>query len=245
MKEKLKILFKQNKLLFIMCIVSFIMGIMFLVTSRGDSPQIILIFLVIGFSPLIIFLIIMFLTNHFYHKVKIRKILNTITIILSLVALWYYLCAIFLCAAIEAMNPITDVNSYRSVVSNSKLLKVFPKEIPKDVEQTEFYYAPGFLQGGTNYSLYYIDKGITLEEFDSKYREKAIWVGRKKDYKEKMGLLAGEFAYTPAYLKNEDDFIIYVIEGDCDKSGYCNHGFLLSTAFNPKTNEIIYRAEDW
>ena len=131
-----------------------------------------------------------------------------------------------LMSALDAVeNPITDVKYYKREIKGH-LLKVFPSDIPDNVEKVEFYYAPGILQGGTNYSLYYVD-------------------GHKDEYTEKMGLLTGAFSYTPAEYENEDDYIIYLIEGNCDNSGYCNHGKFLMTAYNEKTNEVIFRSERW
>lgn len=67
----------------------------------------------------------------------------------------------------------------------------------------------------------------------------------KKEYTEKNGLLAGAFVYTPVYYENEDDYILYLVEGRCNDSGYCNHGDFLIAAFNEKTNEVIFRSEEW
>ena len=150
-----------------------------------------------------------------------------------------------LMSALDAVeNPITDVKYYKREIKGH-LLKVFPSDIPDNVEKVEFYYAPGILQGGTNYSLYYVDKNMTMDKFDKKYKNKAIWIGHKDEYTEKMGLLTGAFSYTPAEYENEDDYIIYLIEGNCDNSGYCNHGKFLMTAYNEKTNEVIFRSERW
>ncbi len=164
--------------------------------------------------------------------------------IMTILAFFLVTTLITMCALDAVENPITDVKYYKREIKGD-LLKVFPPDIPDNVENVEFYYAPGFLQGGTNYSLYYIDKNMTMDKFDKKYKDKAIWIGHKDEYTEKRGLLTGAFSYTPAEYENEDDYIIYLVEGKCDNSGYCNHGNYLMTAYNEKTNEVIFRLEDW
>ena len=125
------------------------------------------------------------------------------------------------------------------------MIENFPKEIPNDVQNIEFYYAPAFLQAGTNYSLYYMDKNMTLDKFDERYKELAIWIGHKEEYTEKEDLLASAFSFTPAEYINEEDYVIYLIKGKCDNSGYCNHGEFSFVAYNDETNEVIFRAAKW
>lgn len=35
------------------------------------------------------------------------------------------------------------------------------------------------------------------------------------------------------------------MDGDCDNSGYCNHGNYIIAAFNKKTHEVIFSSEQW
>lgn len=229
---------------FIMTIITFIIGCGFFWLSKGDPFSLRIKILFIGYLPSIIFFFLLLIC---YFKCNTKKSKDTITIlstILTFFLLGYYVSAIFICAFEEAENPITDVRYYKDKV-NGSLLKVFPKEIPDDVEKIEFYYAPGILQGGTNYSLYYIDKNMTIDKFDKKYKEKAIWIGHKEEYIKEEGLLTGAFSYTPANYKNEDDYIIYLVESYCDDSGYCNHGNFLLAAYNEKTHEVIFKAKQW
>lgn len=158
---------------------------------------------------------------------------------------FYYFIALFVCALLSVTNPVTDSKYYNHYVTGERLEKVFPEKIPSNAKNIEFYYAPGILQGGTNYSLYYIDDSITKEKFDKEYKNNAIWIGHKEEYTEKEGLLYGVFAYTPAYFENENDYIIFLIEGRCDDSGYCNHGDFLIAAFNEQTKEVVFRSEQW
>ena len=86
---------------------------------------------------------------------------------------------------------------------------------------------------------------MNQEKIAKIYKNKAIWIGYKEEYTENKGLLTTSFAHTPSYYKNEFDYTIYLIEGNCDDSGYCNHGSFLLVAFNEKTKEIIFKSEQW
>lgn len=244
MKVKIKEIFKYSKLSIIMCIITLLIGIWFYSsTAIGIPIKEKLIIFSASFIPFFIFLIITLLAYHF--KEKYKKILKIISIIISLVLIFYYFIALFVCLLLSSTNPVTDSKYYNYYVTGERLEKVFPAKIPSNAKNIEFYYAPGILQGGTNYSLYYIDDSMTREKFDKKYKNKAIWIGYKEEYTEKEGLLTGAFVHTPAYYENEDDYIIYLIEGRCDDSGYCNHGDFLIAAFNEQTKEVVFCSEQW
>lgn len=238
--------FKKIRFPFIMSIITFIIGTMLAYTSIGmPVGKDFAIVLLASYLPFIFFLVITLLCYYFGNKKEIRFVFKFISGVLTLLLLYYYVMAIIIIGFLEAENPVTNVKYYKHQVNGTELTKVFPKEIPDDVENVKFHYAPGVLQAGTNYMLYYVDKNMTMEKFDNNYKEKAIWIGHKKEYTEKTGLLSGAFSYTPANYKNEDDFIIYLVNGECDDSGYCNHGKFLLAAYNEQTNEVVFRAEYW
>lgn len=245
MKEKLKEIFKKSKLLLVMCILTFVIGCFFAIASKGDPLKAKLQILFIGYFPFIVFLVVTILINRFYEKKKLRTFLRVITWIFFFLLAIYYIYAIFAVAFIQVFNPVTNIKSYQDKVNSSWLLKVFPKEVPDYVESVKFYYAPGILQGGDEIALYYVDKNINLERFDKKYRKISLWTGKKEEYTEIKGLFSGAFSKTPAEYKNENDFYIYLIDAECDDSGYCNHGRFLFVAVNEKTKEVIYKAEQW
>ncbi len=236
--------FKKSKFPFIMTIITFIIGYIFFYSSKGNPLNLKMKILLIGYLPTFLFLALFLISYFKCSTEKSKAVITILSSILTLFLFGYYISAIFICAFEEAENPITDVRYYKDKV-NGSLLKAFPKEIPNNVEKVEFYYAPGVLQGGTNYSLYYIDKNMTLDKFAQKYKDHAIWIGHKDEYNEQSGLLTGAFSYTPAEYNNEDDYIIYLMEGKCDHSGYCNHGDFLIAAYNEKTNEVIFKSEQW
>lgn len=229
----------------VMTVITFIVGFHFYWDSKGVQSCLRLIIILIGYLPTIIFFIILLICYFKYKTKNSKKIITIITITLTVGLFFYYITAIFICAFIEVKNPITSISNYKDKVNDKRLLKVFPKEIPNNVDDLYFIYSPGILQGETEISLYYIDKNMTINKFDKEYKIKAEWIGHKEEYTEKKGLFTGAFSNTPAEYKNEDDYIIYLVESRCDNSGYCNHGDFLFVAFNDKTNEIIYKSEQW
>lgn len=234
--------FKKCIFPFIMTILTFIIGCSFVCLCKYSPLNLKIKISLIGYLPTLIYLILLLICYFKCNTKKSQIVITILSIILTFFLLFYYFMAIFFYVISD--NPVTDVKYYQNAV-NGKLLKVFPAEIPDDVKKVKFYYEPGFLQGGTIYSLYYIDKNMTEDKFDKKYRNKAIWIGHKKEYTEEKGLLTDAFSYTPSYFKNENEYLIYLIESKCDNSGYCNHGKFLLAAYNEKTNEVVFQSEQW
>lgn len=243
MKTKIKKVFKCEKLTLVMCIITILIGIgIYTDIAIGIPIKEKLIIFFVCFFPFLIFLLIAKLS---YKSPSKNKKYRTITIILSLILIFYYFVIMFLSIFLAAINPVTNPKYYNYYVKGEKLENVFPSKIPIEAKDINFYYAPGILQGGTTYSLYYVNNNITKEMFDKKYKSKAIWIGNIDEYKDKEGLLTGVFSYTPSYNKNENDYTIYLIEGRCDNSGYCNHGSFLIAAFNEKTSEVVFCSQGW
>lgn len=228
-----------------MCIMTFVIGVFFtyILNSALIKNQIIILFLT--YIPFILFLIVTLLYYKFRAQKKLLSILKTFSMMLTCLLLFYYFTILFVIGLEAFENPITDIKYYKHYVKGTSLIEIFPKEIPNDVQNIEFYYAPAFLQGGTNYSLYYMDKDMTLDKFDKQYKKLAVWIGHKEEYTEKEGLLTSAFSFTPVKYINEEAYIIYLIKGKCDNSGYCNHGEFSFVAYNDETNEVIFRAASW
>lgn len=96
MKIKIKEIFKYSKLSIIMCIITLLIGLWFYSSTAIGIPikENLIIFLA-SFIPFFIFVIITILSYHF--KEKYKKILKIISIILSLLLVFYYFIAIFAC----------------------------------------------------------------------------------------------------------------------------------------------------
>ena len=237
-----KTTFEKIRFPLIMSIITFLIGIFLSYDSIGFPLKAQLIIFLVAFIPCILFVIFLFVIYKNKEKQKVYSVFKTISIVITSLLLFYYLIAKFVVVVTEADNPMTNPKYYSFHIPDKK---VFPKKIPKDVDDVKFLYAPGMLQGGTRCTLYYVDKNMTLDEFDKKHKKQAEWIGHIDDYKEKTGLLSGAFYYTPSEHKNENDYVIYLIKGRCDDSGYCNHGDFLMAAFNEKTHQVVYSTETW
>jgi len=243
---------KLRKYIFplIMSIITFLIGSFFVYDTIGVPLKAELGILLASYLPTILFVISTILMYKYNNRKKVIKTFNIISIILTCILLIYYFIAMFIIVMIQASNGVSNPIFYKRYVSGSKLTKVFPHNIPKNVENVEFHYNPPFLQGSMIHYLYYIDKNMTADKFEKKYKDKAEWVGHKNEYNEKKGLLSGNLLIDSggSYYerqKHENNFVIYLVNGRCDDSGWCNHGEFLYAAFNDKTKEVIYRAEQW
>lgn len=243
MKKIIEVI-KNNKLATLMSFITFLIGCIPAIDSIGMPLKGRLITLLLSFLPCIIYIILIVVQNHFSNVDTVKRSTNAIAIVLSCFLFLYYFVSLFMYGLISFMNPVTDIKYYKSKVFDGKILQVFPKEIPDNVKETDFLYSPGFLQAGTVLRLYYKDDSLTKEEFEKKYKDKAIWIGYEKEYSENKGLFSDIYYNTPAY-ETKDDFLIYLIEAYCDDSGYCNHGYFLLASHNDKTNEVMYILEDW
>lgn len=244
MKKKITQIVEKSKLSFVMCIITLILSYIFIDSSWIFDGKEKIIVLLIGFVSVIVFLVITFAINYFYKKNIVQKVLKILNILLIIILPMYYLIGFLACTAIKISNPIVNIKNYKYLV-NGELLNVFPSSIPENVIDTRLTYSPALLQAGDQITLYYIDNNFNFEEFDNKYKEKAIWIGNVDDYKGNKGLLIGIFSDTSVTYETENDFVIYLIEGKCDDSGYCNHGKFTLAAVNPKTNEVIYEYKYW
>ena len=228
-----------------MCIITLLIGIFLSYGIFGIPLKPKLIILLLSFFPFLVFLIFSLFCYIFRERKTAVLVLKIISIVLASLLIIYYLISMFFIALIEAMNPIDNPKYYNHYVYSSSLTRTFPKKIPNNVSNVKFVYSPGILQGSTSYTLYYVDEQMTTHKFNKKFSDKAIWIGYLKDYNEKGGLLSGAFVGTNIEYERENDFMIYLIEGSCYKSGSCNHGDFLFAAYNKDTHEVIYRSEDW
>lgn len=250
MNKKEENYLKKYKFSLIMSIITFLIGSFLVYDTIGVPLKAELEIILASYLPTLLFILNAILIYKFNNSKKIVMTFHILSIILTCVLLIYYFIAMFIIALIQAVNDVSNPIFYRHYVSGTQLTKVFPKKIPENVTDVEFHYNPPLFQGGMIHYLYYVDKNMTSDKFDKKYKSKAVWVGHKNEYNENKGLLSGDLLMPSegSYYErqeHESDFIIYLIKGRCDDSGYCNHGEFLYAAFNDKTKEVIYRAEQW
>lgn len=218
-------------------IFSIIIGIIFFRTSIGIPNKIRLKVLFISFLPSIIISLFIILKKFFGKNLK-KEIKLIIKIIFTYLLIFYYIFSMVVISFIRFENPITDKKYYSLIEKSSK---VFPKEIPNNVEKVKFKQTNGLLQAETSTSLYYIDKNLNQEDFQKKYQSQSIWIGYYKDYNKENHSLTSNFFNQ----ENKDNFLIYLIEDKCYKKSSCNHGNLSFVAINEITKEVIYESKYW
>lgn len=242
-KDKIKKIYSIHDLFF--TIITFIISLFFIFTTKYDDWSYRYIIVLLGSLPFLCYLILIIITNKSIESKCLKKITSGFSIFLALIIIPYYFIASFVFISIEMDHPIKNIRYYHDYINSEYLLNVFPEEVPKNVKNIQLIYSPGVLQASTVLALYYVDSNLNIEDFDNKFSEKAEWVGYKNHYTEKSGLLAGISSATPIEYQDEKNFKIYLIEGSCDDSGYCNHGKFLLVAVNEKTKEVLYKSEDW
>ena len=244
MKEKLKRIYKESKLLFIMTTITFIIFIIFFIFPiKIHELSYKYIILIMGIIPFLVFLLTTILSSIFTNKKYLKIITGIITYILTFALPVYYIIVIFFSLFIDIEHPVKNIKYYNEYVSGDYLLNVFPKEIPKNVKDIQLIYSPGLLQGGTTISLYYVDNKLNVEYFNDKYTKKSKWIGIKEEYsKQNLNWFSNG---TPIKYKEENNFKIYLVDDECDDSGYCNHGQYLLVGINENTNEVLYQYKQW
>lgn len=252
--KKIKEIFKRSKKSTIASIVTFFLFWAIYASTMGMYFDQKIKFIILGIIPFLLFLTVAILININYKKIWVQKFISKfnsknivrilceiLTVVLIFVLVEYYMILFLFMADSEIENPEKDIRYY-SRFMNKELLRVFPSEIPSSVENIKFISHPGLLQAGSTIELSYVDNKMTASEFDSIYRKKATWVGFIDEYEENDGLFSTEMFYR---FRNENNFKIYLIDGKCDNSGYCNHGKRLLAAYNETTKGVIFQHSEW
>lgn len=245
--KKIVEIVKKKKVLSLMLVLSFLWGSFLAFLNIRYSLRVDFGLNIGLFLPCLGFIFIIFLTNKYYNK-KYTKLISNITLVIYIIFLmFYYPVIIFLSALNQFMDPVTDLKYYNNlekIVNDEKIFQVFPRKIPDDGENVAFLYSPGLLQAGTEIYLYYVDKKMNIDDFVSKFEEDAEWIGYLDDYNEKKGLFSSN-AFDLVPMEDKDNLKIYLMESECDSSGYCNHGYYLLMALNEKTKEVLFELSDW
>lgn len=226
----------------IIILIHFLIGAFFVYNVRFDPVWVKILCFIYSFLPTCYF------SKSLYSSIKsddkcpsFKTIADNVTI--SILFFFYYFVMIFGLALVESDTPVQSLVHYNGIIKSNSLEEVFPEKISKSWENVSFCYYPAFLQGNGNVSLYYKDESLNIEEFDNKYKDKAIYIGTKEEYKGD-GMIPQDF--NNATLKADDDLKIYLINSRCSSGAIsCNHGEYLLVGVNEKTKEVIYESSWW
>lgn len=240
----IKDVLRNSKFQIVLAIINFLIFALFVYSTKYDSWIYRYKVLLWASLPFIVCLILAVLKNKHYSNNKVKGAINVISGLLIFINFMFF-CVLSIGYVIwKGESPKLNIKYYTNYIERYDYVKdIFPKDIPNNVTNAEFYHIPGFLQGADEIVLYYVDKDLNIEEFDRKYKDKTEWIGYKDDYYQKEGLLVGSLLYNK--LDNDKDFKIYLFDSYCDDSGYCNHGYYILVGVNENTKEVIYKTSNW
>lgn len=240
----IKDILKNSKFQIVLAIINILIFGLILYSTKYDSWVYRYKALLWASLPFIVCLILAILKNKYYFNNKIRVWIDVMSALLIFFTFVFFVFLLILYPIWKAENPKLNIKHYTNYIKRySNVKDIFPKDIPINVTNAEFYHIPGFLQSADEIVLYYIDEDLYFEEFDIKYKDKTEWIGYKDDYYQKEGLLNGSLFHIK--LDNDKDFKIYLFDSYCDESGYCNHGYYTLVGVNAETKEVIYKTSNW
>lgn len=177
------------------------------------------------------------------------KAANILTGVLSPVfiigsALLFIMLYFFACT-----DTVQDAAMYERVLARSSVddccSGLLPRHIPDNAEDVFFYYTPQFLQGGECFMLSFKTDDATLDFYEEKLAENAIWSGtyRQARSADKNVLYPRHKGLDSGVLP--DTYVMYLLAASPeDGSGY-NHALSYSVTVSRQTKEIIFHYEHW
>lgn len=239
--KKIIDIFKKTKFTFIMCIITFIIGLFFLYIGRGNELSYMIKLCIMAYIPFIVYLLFTYLSYHYYGTPKV-KVIKKLSSFISASLVFYYIFALMFSIFMLVDYPLKKTKYYNYYVEAIGGEDLFPSSIPKSAKNIRIYNSPWILQSGTGLSLYYIDEEMDITDFLNTYTKKAKWQGYMNEYNLEEGLF---YNFYDNHIENHNDFLIYLIDSKCDNSGYCNHGFRSLVALNHHTKEVIFEISEW
>lgn len=235
----MKYIFSNYKSQVIFSIISFIIFVLFCIFFIYEINYWTIKYILLFLLPLIITIVSIILNEKQYLK-KFSHFTKVIFCITSFI--YYFFVFIFYIISISIYG-FHKVNTYYRIYeeANNYIKDTFVNPIPKNAKNIKFHYNTAFLQGGAELSLYFKIDANTLKNYKDKYDSIAKWHEQIKN-------LANEYDYISSYFLNHslsNEFLMYYIDGECDKSGYCNHGYYKGVGINEENQEIIFIYENW
>ena len=245
-KNKNKVSNNENKLVFVYAcaIISFILCLFLRSFFIIENIIKMIIITLLFFVPTIVSIFIIYLNKKNILKKKYANIIQALLILPFFV---YIFLLIFVTTFIETADGVENKINYSRVYNNFKL-DYFPKMIPINAKNVMFHYNPPFLQGGERFSLYFKIDEKTLDTYVSKFKKISKWSGNNDSKNNDYVFHDCLYSFTPYNnSKSQDlkDLEIYYLDGECDDSGYCNHGYSKIVVVNRKKKDIIFFYEAW
>lgn len=203
--------------------------------------------------PIILIILMYYLTKKEKIRVKKGKIISIILIILFLILNFYTLIFVMVKEGTShEYNPL----SYKHICNIAGYERIrfqFPDEIPQDLIQNnkvEFYYRPQFLQGGFCFELLLEMENNEIDDYIEKYKEQVkelieVNETNSNDLYDKYGI------HIPVIFEYKDgkDFLadskIYLFDSKPYKPNNWNHGYVYYMAKNERLKKLLLVTEVW
>ncbi len=203
--------------------------------------------------PIILIILMYYLTKEEKIRVKKGKIISIILIILFLLLNFYTLIFVIVKEGTSHEDNPLRYKHICNIAGYEKIRFQFPNEIPQDLIQNnkvEFYYRPQFLQGGFCFELLLEMENKEIDDYIEKYKEhvKEIIEVNETNFDK---LYDNYGIDTPVIFdyEEENEFFdsskIYLLGSKPYKINDWNHGYVYYMAKNEKLKKILLVTEVW
>ncbi len=163
----------------------------------------------------------------------------------------------------EATEVVTDIERYPEIVASSDdpSMAHFPRQIPSHAKNVKFYFAPGFLQGGTilqlRMQLSSDEISALVAEFQPQVKRQYVPRGDNNSPKEEISPNGVNISFDYRFHTGDhgsevltpdfpSEYAIYVLEDTRGAPEYdWNHSLHYGVAINEVTSDVVYWLEDW
>ena len=238
---------KKAKLPLTMAIVSFLLfiGVYIMVTRFSIIPYYVrgLVFAV----PFICFSIITGLNIKGKLRIVPANIITGILVISLTVVMFFQLIHLMVDAG---TTSVTDIDKFERVLrlknhGENMRISHFPKEIPVNTQNIEFFYSPAFLQGGEHMFLKYEISSQYIEQLAEEYSSIAQWSGPSDNLTIQNYGIDDRSFYFIGYDQLPEGFTVYVLDSEPYKTGDWNHGYSYGLAVSTSQGIVIYFSLTW
>ncbi|MDH4201874.1 MAG: hypothetical protein OEV87_03185 [Phycisphaerae bacterium] len=176
-------------------------------------------------------------------KVILKGLVTLFIIICILIVIFFAYTFVRMYIGIKKANtPITDIQQYSKIIEEWKsfspeIVSHFPKEIPPEATNVDFYYFPGFLQSGSRIELRFQAEKVEIDAYYENFKEFTTksWHGDTWVHRRPRGEGDSEI------IELSKDFEI--MQFDENPDDLPEHSKEHGVAISKEKNEIIFWAE--
>ena len=203
--------------------------------------------------PIILIILMYFLTKKEKINVRKGKIISIILVVLFLILNFHTLIFVMVKEGTSHEDNPLRYRHICNIAGYEKIRFQFPSEIPQELIQNnkvKFYYRPQFLQGGFCFELLLEMNNDKIDEYIEKYKEQVreIIEVKETNYDQLYDKYGIHIPVIFSYKDGKEFFInseIYLFESKPYKSNNWNHGYAYYMARNEKLKKLLLVTEVW